>query len=281
MLDARGHLADALAAVENAIGAARDNGNAPDLAYALVRRASLRGQLGMWEETRVDLDEAKRLAEDGDTPLADCLPRIVLCRGLLEAMQGDWREASRQLAAALAQGGKSDAMVLEVPALVTACEVDLELGNLERASERCRRALDHPRALFTERVHARVALARTLVARGQGAEAEREARRALDEAEHAGMPLAAAKAAGVLLGLSGSLRDADRVRERGRLAWRRYIEAAPEERRDALENRPDLREIVRPFVGERKGRGPSRPAPKPEVREGESCRETTGGSGSS
>ena len=61
-----------------------------------------------------------------------------------------------------------------------------------------------------------------------------------------GVPIVTALACTVLVAL-GDGGDADAIRARGRAALARYLDAAPEERRDALRERSELQAMMRAF----------------------------------
>jgi serine/threonine-protein kinase len=242
ILDGRGFLAEGLAAATSAVQIERDLDKNVQLGYTLATRASLRGKLGLWDEAHQDLTEAEAIATAGDEALDDLLARVLMTRGALALLQGDWRGAEAPLERALRAGAQSDAIGIEVPALTLACEVAIRLEQPARAVEFGRQAVDHPRAVADERTAARTVLARALAAARRLGEAESEARRALDEAESIGLPMQAARAAALLCSLSGNLPPSDcgEIQRRGRSAMQRYLDAAPAHRRAAVRRRPDL-----------------------------------------
>jgi tetratricopeptide (TPR) repeat protein len=245
ILDLMGGVGEALELVDESVALLREERQRVTLGYVLLRRASLRGQVGRWEEARSDLEESLAIANDEAGALEDLGPRVDLERGRLAEARGDWEEAEGYLARARTSSTGSTAPTLRVPLLVTSCRVALARGRDREALGWCREALAIERATASHRIQARAALARSLSRNGEVSEAERAARQALDEAERVELSLTAARAAAVLLALDEAPLDRDTVRARGLRGLERYIESVPADRRDAVTRRADLEEILR------------------------------------
>lgn len=242
ILEAAGPSREALEAVNEAVEIDRAGGSRPDLAYVLVIRARIRGQLALWDDATADIKEAEEIARSGKEKIETVIHSAGLVRGLLLTMQGQWAGAEPRLEEARRAGAATGGVGLEVPALVGLSRVALERKDPARAVRLARQALDHPKAQGEEPTSARAVLASALAATGDGSSAAREARRALDEAETMGLWLVAAKAAQVLASLPAAHRpsDMEQIEKRGREALGKLLEAAPEDRRAAIRSRPDI-----------------------------------------
>ncbi|UCF69072.1 MAG: hypothetical protein JSV80_07250, partial [Acidobacteriota bacterium] len=246
ILDALGQTREATLAIDEAISSHRERDERIDLGYALVQRALLRGQLALWDEAQEDLREAAEIAQDAVGLLSDLVPRVALAQARLSFMKGDVNEADRHVRRALELGGRSRAVRLAAPLLISSCEIAHQLGDKQRATRACRAALAKPAVFASDLARARVAMARAMLDAGDSVSAAREARRALEDAERMELPLTSAAAAAVLASLDSPPLNLsqDQVRQRGRAAFEKYIAGAPADRRQDVLQRPDLAELV-------------------------------------
>jgi tetratricopeptide (TPR) repeat protein len=244
VLLALGETGEALGAIEEALGSYREQAEDIDLGYGLLLRSEVRAQLALWDEAEADLAEAEALARNEERELGDLMDHVVLGRGRNALRRGRWGAAEGHLAQARRSGEASEVVNLLVPALVSSCEFALARGDAERALSWCREALERDRAIAADRTRARAGVARALALNGEMAAAEREARRALDDASAMGLLLETARAAGTLLSLEPAPMDQEALGEQGRRAMAKYLEAVPPDRRAAVRARPDLAETM-------------------------------------
>lgn len=250
--DRRGGLSESLEQAERAIEIARERGMADVLGYALVRRAHGLADLGRLDATRRDLDEAQAIASDAaGRGLQELAARVAVARAAADLRDGRFDAALEQVARARALGASLVPAVASTAERV-ACEAELRLGSHDRARTHCRAAADLDRAPLAELAESGAWLAWILASRKEGREeARRLAGDALAQARAMGLDLTLARAAAVLVGPGDDPTLGPAARENlvleGKEALRRYVEAAPEDRRDALLDRRDLKEMKAVF----------------------------------
>jgi hypothetical protein len=135
--------------------------------------------------------------------------------------------------------GGVDATVLGMSA-----QVAIELGRTQDAIRFARRAIENATVYPVDRARSRGDLARGVALAGDRAAAVSEGQRALAEADRMGILVSEALACAVLVDI-GEGGDIEAIWTRGRSAFESYLDAAPEDRRAALEARRDLQFITR------------------------------------
>lgn len=232
---------EALSAIEEAIRLRRTTGDDISLINDLTVLTTSATDLGDWETAGRAVAEAERILASRNTDLPNHRSRWLLARGRLALERGDTSIASSSFEGARAIGESTDSVGVEATAQVGLCEVHLREGRYSAAERAARGALEHPTAMAVERLRGRECLARARAAEGAVDDAGREARRALEEAEAAGLDLLAARAAATVLHADPNGSDADAVRARGVAAWNRFLGRIPDETRRAVRSRKTLR----------------------------------------
>jgi serine/threonine-protein kinase len=244
ILERRGRLAEALAAVDGAIDVTRDLGIITGYSDALARRSQIYGALGRFEDASGDLREARGMESSPATDRRWMEIRLTLAEGIINGHRGSWREALAAAERVLTMKGSEQPAVFAASQSL-ACKALIESGRAGEAIARCRAAVENGEAPATERSIALTLMARALAEAGRLPEAKERALEALAQAEGMGMLLPTARAASVLAALPADLQpdDIQAIAERGRTALESYIEAAPEENRAAVRQRKDMRRI--------------------------------------
>jgi hypothetical protein len=235
-----GRLQEAATSADAAIAVNRAAHQPVLLGYALVSRARIRAALGLEAGAEQDLDEAAKLASQPGGALDELRQVVELGRAELAAARSRWNDAERILASLRKQTGA----VVDADVFTLSAEVAIESGRIQDGLRHARAAGSVSTASVVERTRSRVVSARAFAAASMREEADTEARRALDEADRMGLPLEAARASAVLLDLPGAA-DAEAIRAKGRAAWDRYLDAAPEAQRAAVRARGDLQSLIR------------------------------------
>jgi len=239
-----GRLKDALESAEQAVSVARAAEQSALLGYALVERARVRTDLVIEAGANGDLDEAAKLAADPAAPLDDLRLRVALGRAAVAMSQARWDAADRILAPLRYSIGPKHTGGLDAVVLAMSAQVAIETGRTQDAIRFARQAIENPTAFAVDSARSRVELARSCGRSGDKSSALSEAQRALSDADRIGLPIATALACAILVEL-GEGGDIEALRARGRSALESYLDAAPEDRRDAMQARSDLQLITR------------------------------------
>ncbi len=239
-----GRLKEALESAEQAVTVNRAEGQSALLGYSLVERARIRTDLGIEAGANSDLDEAAKLASDPTAPLDDLRLRVALGRTAVAMSLARWEAAERLLAPLRSSIGPKHVGGLDAVALAMSAQVATGSDRTQDAIRYARQAIENPTAYPVERARSRADLARGFARAGDRATAVAEARLALAEADRMGLPVVTALACAVLVDL-GDGGDSEAIQARGRSAFESYLDAAPEDRRDALQTRNDLQFITR------------------------------------
>lgn len=244
LLREAGQLKAAADSADAAVSVNRLANNRALLGYSLVARARVRADLMLDAGAEQDLDEATKLASQPGAPLADVLRRVGLGRAANAMRRGKWDDAERELAALRANPGTASDPRHDSPLLVLSAEVAVARGRSQDAVRFARDVVDDETASAVDRATSRVDLARAEALAGNRAAAATLAGRGLDEAERIGMPVVVATASAFLVDLAEG-GDTESIRARGTTALARYLDAAPDDRREPIRQRSDLRAIIR------------------------------------
>ncbi len=237
-----GRPADARVEADRGIRDLRAAGERAMLGYGLIVGGRTLAAVAEWDASEKALAEASAIASE--TGLADLGPRVSLERAVAANLRGDDSAARSGARVAVSDGSKSGAVEIEAPGWVVICEAELASGHVEAANDAAARALRHGRAQFLERLAARICRAQALIRAGRVAEAGRESRLALEDAERAGATLHVARAAAAALAARETGADSEAVRERGRRSLDAFFAAAPADRVAAIRERRDIAETM-------------------------------------
>ena len=243
-----GRLKEALASAEQAVAVNRSGNQRVLLGYSLVERARILADLGLDAAAESNLDEASNVATNPAPPLDDLLRIVALGRAALAASRSRWDDAERALAPLRESIAIEHPQGSDVSVLALSARVAFARGRMDEASRFAARAIAHPTGSAVDRTRSRVELARVDARSGKRAAAGTEARRGLDEAERMGSPVVTALASSVLLELGEGV-DLEAIRARGHAALERFLDAAPDDRRDALRARNDLKTTFQVLEG--------------------------------
>ena len=246
LLRTMGRLDEASAAVQKAVEVDRKAKDRVLLAYALVLEARILIDLALLERAEVVLKEAEDLGKgegvDQGT-LEDLTPRIALARVAFDAVRGRWNDAENRLAPLRMATAGSNVQGLAAEVLLASCEIARNAGSVERAADFCGRATEKPTAGPAEQAAARAGWADALAASQDLDAAAREGRRAVDEAERMSLPLALARGYAAIAASASAAHQRSRLAAKGKEALKRYVDSAPEDRREFIQRRLDLRPL--------------------------------------
>ncbi len=238
-----GRIEEASVAVRNAVEVDRKANDRVLLAFALVLDARILIDLALHEQAEAAVNEAEDLGRGEGVEqgrLEALAPHIALARVALDATRGRWREAENRLAPLRQATAGSNFQGPTAEIFLTSCEIARNAGNAARAADYCRRSIEEPTADPPEQTAARAGWADAMAASGNLDGAAREGRRAVDEAERMSLPLALARACAALVATTSAAEEGARLAAKGRAALQRYVDSAPEDRRDSVQRRLDL-----------------------------------------
>ncbi len=247
LLRVMGRLEEASAAVQAAVAADRKANDRVLLAYALVLEARITSEMALHDRAEVLLKEADDLGRGdgvGQGAIEDLAPRIELARTALDSTRGRWKDAENRLVPLRKVTAGTKIEGLEAEVLLMSCAVAFNAGNAARAADYCKRATEQPTASPAERTSARAGWAHALAASGNLDAATGEGRRAVDEAERMSVPLALARAYAALAATAGTAEVRSRLAAKGEEALKSYVDSAPEDRRESVQGRLDVRPLV-------------------------------------
>ena len=215
----QGHMRDGLARAVEGIARYRELSLDRDLATALVRRAKILSALGRGPEAKQDLAEIGRIAETAGAGLNKVHAETQVTFLLDEQ---SWKKALAQIDSALERDDSETHR--------RRCEALVRLGRHDEAPEPCTRAAEAPGLPMADRIEARALLAEALLAANDTSAALTEARATHDAALAAGMPLAIARSATVLMRAGSD--EVERVQRVGLDALEDYLSSIPAADRD-------------------------------------------------
>jgi tetratricopeptide (TPR) repeat protein len=236
VLQGRGRLGDALIDADAAVATFDRLGATGFAGYARLRRGLVATELGRTKDAAADFDAAFREAKRDAAGLADLAARVELARDLLGGKPAV--RPSPTVKAAIASSP-----VFRAGFAANRCESSLLRGEVSRAETWCRSAVDDAAAQALDATSARASLAEALRELKRFDEARIEARTTFDDASRLGLPLPAARAAGVLVALPGSPQPGDA--KRGLELLDAYVEGAPTADRDRINRRPAITRLRR------------------------------------
>jgi tetratricopeptide (TPR) repeat protein len=245
----QGRLKDAAESADAAVAFNREKNQRALLGYSLVQRARVRIDLGLDAEARADLDEAAKLAIEPPPPLEDLQFDVGIARARLAASKSRWDDAEGVLAGLRRAAWSEPGASTDTALLAFSASVANERNRSQDAIRYASDAVSNRQGSPVDRAGARIELARALLRTAKNAEAASEAQRGLDEADRMGLPIVTAAACALLMSVGGtSASEANSVH--GLAALQRYVDAAPENRREALRARTDLQTMTRALKGQ-------------------------------
>jgi len=132
--------------------------------------------------------------------------------------------------------------VSRATAEIARAQAQLLAGNARGAAEAAAKAAGHPWTAATDKAAAGLVRASALAALRESAQSLQEARAVLAAGERMHLPLTQARAVALILRLAPDIPDATKLRQQGREQLNRYLGAIPEDARDVVRSRFDVKE---------------------------------------
>jgi tetratricopeptide (TPR) repeat protein len=241
-----GHLSDAIDHAEKSLAGFRKTKRGTQIEAALLLRARVFAELGSRTEAESDLTAAAASLGAGEHRVA----RLALARCFAARAHGDVQAARRWLGTIRLTTEAQAASGLAPEIASEWCAVNALAGDAHAAVDSCRRVLDDRQSMTIERASARARLAIALKRLGRP-EASDTARRAVSEAQSLDAPSVSLLAQSSLFATSADPAERDGASRAAREALGAYLDAAPAQRREAIQKRPDVAAIERSLGGPR------------------------------